>query len=172
MSFFFIFDVAKLKGKKATVPIPKKDISSFAEKKGQPVFGLVTEKVSTRLSRANANAIMEMWKQYRDKRAGISQMDPAQFRIADWIDQYWVEKECTMSVGDRTACEVAAQKVFDAVDEQAENGVIPLDLHTGNWGQRADGSPVILDFGVSSAPGKGPKIALAKVPKNRFRRKR
>ena len=161
-----IFDIAKLKGKKAIAPVFNKGFSDTTYKPGQPVFALVTERVG-KLSRVNAEAVADMNRRLRPHREDIAKVKPSQFRLADWVDAGDVAANCEFTTGNRKACDVAAQAVFDAVDEQAANGVIPLDLHSGNWGERADGSPVILDFGVSSAPGPGPKIALAKAPKTR-----
>ena len=171
-----IFDIAKLRGHTATVAVPTKDFSDFKDKTKQPVFALITERVSTRLSRPNANAVSAMWASMGKQRKDIAKVDPLQFQLADWVDFDDAVKKCAWNMGGASdavsLCRPAMNDVFNAVNEQARNGVIPLDLHNGNWGQRPDGSPVILDFGVSSAPGKTPRIDLAKAPKNRFRRKR
>ncbi len=163
-----VFDVARLRGHKAAALVPSKKFSVFTSKEAQPIFGLVTERVKDP-SDVTKRAARAIWSQLKPKRTSIVTTDPARFRVADWVDldkagdnceQYALTKE-------KDQCRIKVEQMAAAIDEQAKNGVIPLDLHAENWGERHNGDPVILDFGVAAAPGPKPKIELAKAPKAR-----
>jgi hypothetical protein len=161
-----IFDIAKLRGQVAVVPIPNADFSAFKEKVRQPIFALITERVEAP-SDVTERAAGAVWRQLKPQRPYIANEAPARFRVNDWVDTEMAVDQCEKyaPAKEKAQCRVKVEQVTDAIDEQAANGVIPLDLHAGNWGERANGDPVILDFGVSAAPGPKPRIALAKAPK-------
>lgn len=185
-----IFDVVKLKGQKATAPVLKKGGKvEFVDKKDQPIYGIIAEKLREPAS-SQKDAAQAFQFLYRKKHGvgptaysmrEIARMaDPETFRIADYIDPHMVEKECLKYSGDETDpenkkfCQINVAQVFDAIDEIAQEiGVIPADLHSGNWGVKPDGKLAILDLGISAAKKKPPRIKLlAGVKKSRARRKK
>jgi hypothetical protein len=165
-----VFDIAKLRGQSAVVAVPDKYFVDFDERQRQPIFALITERVGE-LSKVNENAIRQVSSQLRRQRDSLIGEAPSRFRVEDWVDLDLAIKQCQLDTKDKDQCRVKVNQVADAIDEQARNGVIPLDLHTGNWGERPNGDPVILDFGMSSAPGPKVRIDLAKAPRPRRCRK-
>ena len=168
-----VFDVVKLKHQKATAPVlKKKDRVDFVEKHNQPLFGIVTERLSD-LDEAQQKAANAFHRIYTRResydptavspREMARESDPERFRIGDYVDAYEVEQQCerVTSIPNKSACATHVGEIFDAVDELARNvGVIPLDLHSGNWGVKPNGKMAILDLGVSAGKGKPPRIKL------------
>lgn len=172
-----IFDVMKLKHQKATAPVLKKGGKmQFEDKHNQPIFGIVAEKLAepSNAQKDAAQAFHRVYTRRQGDKPGsystreIARMaDPETFYIADYVDPYLVEQECAKgSYGSdpeavKKACAVNVGEIFDAVDELAhEAGVIPADLHSGNWGVKPDGKLAILDLGISAGKQKPPRIKL------------
>lgn len=163
-----VFDVAQLRG--VTGSLPTNPLKSLATKKGQPLFALTTELVEE-TGGVIKPATRAVWNQYREARDNAKTrkaMKPSTFRIRDHVDEAQAIADCVGDIGgEARGCRVFVPKVLDAIDEQAANGIIPLDLHVGNWGVRGGKEPVILDLGVSVDDGEPVKIDLAKAPKAR-----
>jgi hypothetical protein len=168
-----VFDVAQLRGVKGS--LPTNPLKSLALKKGQPLFAITTELVDETggVIRPATRAVWDQYRDVRDDPKARKAMKPSTFRIRDYVDEARAVVDCTSDIGgEARGCRVFVPMVLDAIDEQAAHGVIPLDLHAGNWGVRGDKQPVILDLGVSVDDGKAVKIDLAKAPTSRRRKKR
>lgn len=180
-----VFDVVKLKGQKATAPVMTRSSRiDFKRKNDQPVFGIMTERLDglNAAQEAAANAFHRAYtrRESYDPNATSTrelarQADPRSFYIADYLDPFPIEEDCKRRAGKAgNACTRYIDEIYEAVDEVAhEVGVIPLDLHSGNWGVKPDGKMAILDMGVSAGKEKSPRIKLlAGVKKARARRKK
>lgn len=167
-----VFEVVKLKGQTASALVMKKTGKfEFDRKPRQPVFGIVTERLGklSKVQSAAASAYNDVSQQRGadglSRRERARKADPTTFRAEEFVKPEVVEMECVRYTHDRSnkaACKVAVAEVFEAVNELArKTGVIPVDLHSGNWGIKPkSGKLAILDLGVSAGSAKPPKIRL------------
>ena len=58
--------------------------------------------------------------------------------------------------------------MVDAIDEIGRaSGTFPMDVHSGNWGTRADGSLALFDFGAAMGKGKPQRIRQLAIVSDR-----
>jgi len=155
-----IFDVAELKGQKAISPVAVVDSDNeiqFDTLPNQPVYAIIAERVNP-TERQQTAATKAFWDKYRPAREEVRHTPPSQFRVSNYVEFNDAVSMCFQSGESKENCELNMKDIFAAVDEQArEIGVIPLDLHSRNWGIR-NGHLVILDLGISAGKEKSQKI--------------
>lgn len=144
-----VFKVARLKGQTGTAPVMD-EFGDFEELLGQPIFGIITEKVDE-TTYPQYTSISAVWNQYKANASIFRAFPPNEFNARDFVDPVAAADYCVIETGaDDETCREVVNDVLDAVNEQAHKiGVIPLDIPPRNWGSR-NGKPVILDLGVSA----------------------
>lgn len=167
-----VFDVQKLTGQ----AVPEADVrdervfdpadpAAYRRERNVPIYGIVTERVKQKLTDPQYFAVNAFWNQYSDRRKYAENTDPKDFRLKDiGVNASAATRECVVALPKATKdgkarCKDSVKEVFSAVENMAhKGGVIPIDLHEGNWGVGRDNRLVILDLGVSSAKTMAPEI--------------
>lgn len=164
-----IYDVVELKGQKASAPVRDRSSSkhsNFSRKNDQPVFAISSQRLDP-LSDDQQAAVIAFGLKFAEGDVSpldiASRTDPKKFRFDDLLDRKEIRKECVVRGGSPDGCHEYVSEIAHAMDEMAFIGIVPLDLHLGNWGSY-NGHLQILDFGVSAglkAPPRIPKLAGA-----------
>lgn len=140
------------------------------------IYGIVAERVQE-VSAESDSAIIHAFDDFLGEEAENRRVSGKRLRPGEGFDlgpdftERAVES-CAQTVRDkyRDACPVLTPKLANAVIEAGTvGGIFTTDLHAGNWGFRSDGSPVIIDFGLSRVDPKAERAVqqLAKAPKPR-----
>jgi hypothetical protein len=141
------------------------------------VYGIVVEKLEPIASR-DASSVIDSFDDFigdvaEDRRMRGQRVVPGKkFDLGPDFKARSVKRcEENVSRGEAKAlCPVLTPKLVDAVEEVGTvGGIFTTDLHAGNWGLRPDGSPVILDFGLSRVAddAEQPVTPLAGRPRRR-----
>jgi len=165
-----IYDVVELKGQRARAPVLIKDDGKpkFDYLDDQPIFAIAAERVGP-LDHSQKAAVMSFWDEYKGEprdpnapRNVARRINPRDLRIKDLIDAKKIKEKCVVRGGDVDECDEAVNDITSSVDELASIGIIPLDLHSQNWGSKTHRSGakslVILDLGVSAGQEEPPEI--------------
>jgi len=169
-----VFKVKRLAGQKGESPVRNPQTGAFRIEDDVAIYGIETERVDTNLSPFQRAAVRGFFgggteAGYRTRRENAYGMNPKKFALEDVGMEEWETVEAceyllpaaqkkNKQVA-RANCEDKVKQIYDAVENiAAKGGIIPLDLHEGNWGENEDGRLVILDLGVSEGDKNTPTI--------------
>ena len=174
---------AAIKGKKLNGSVHVFDVAELTGVAGfKTIYGIVAERVQP-VDDSTGSAVVDFFDSFlgeeiEDRKVAGNRIVPgAAFDLGPDFTERAIG-DCGNTVirdADVAACPVLIPKLVDAVSEAATvGGIFTNDLHAGNWGYRPDGSPVILDFGLSKidTAAQKPVQALAKAPQGRRAKRR
>ena len=148
--------VVKLLGKKTYGPVPvafyDADADDFVDAVGpQPVYAIVAEKLKPLTSTWQKGALNYFNDRgVRGFRQELARMDPKTFKFPKAYRDRAIQ-HCTGAWLSQATCTEHIDNAIESLEDIAHTtGVIPLDVHSENWGLRDDGKAALLDLGVSA----------------------
>lgn len=128
--------------------------NDFVEKPGpQPIFAIVAERLHP-LEFQQKQKIEALKAEYHSHRDWLGRQNPATFKVPVNFRAGAMKTCTTKLMYDPPECSIVIDEAIEAIEDVAhKTGIIPLDIHKGNWGLRANGDLALLDLGVSSGAG-------------------